>query len=86
MIATGFTASVAFLFTFTAYRIASPAVVSPYEYSILVWSSLSGWYFFNEIPDLKTIIGMFLIVAGGIYIFIREKIQDQSIVTEKPLR
>ena len=86
MIATGFTASVAFLFIFTAYRIASPAVVSPFEYSILVWSSLSGWYFFNEIPDLKTTIGIVLIVCGGIYIFIREKAQDQSIVTEKPLR
>ena len=86
MIVTGFTASVAFIFTFSAYRIASPAVVSPFEYSILVWSSLSGWYFFNEIPDLKTIIGILLIVCGGIYIFIREKAQDQSIVTEKPLR
>ncbi len=86
MIATGFTASIAFLFVFTAYRIASPAVVSPFEYSILVWSSLSGWFFFNEIPDLKTIIGILLIVCGGIYIFIREKAQDQPIVTEKPLR
>tara|TARA_Y100000590_G_scaffold399527_1_gene482880 strand:- start:190 stop:645 length:456 start_codon:yes stop_codon:yes gene_type:complete len=86
MIATGFTASAAFLFIFTAYRIASPAVVSPFEYSILLWSSLSGWYFFNEIPDLKTIIGMFLIVFGGIYIFIREKVHDRPIVTEKPLR
>ena len=86
MIVTGFTASIAFIFTFSAYRIASPAVVSPFEYSILVWSSLSGWYFFNEIPDLKTIIGILLIVCGGIYIFIREKVQDQPIVTEKPLR
>jgi len=86
MIITGFTSSIAFLFIFTAYRIASPAVVSPFEYSILVWSSLSGWYFFNEMPDLKTIIGMLLIVCGGIYIFIREKAKDQSIVTEKPLR
>jgi len=86
MIATGFTASVAFLLLFSAYRIASPAVVSPFEYSILVWSSLSGWLFFNEIPDLKTVIGIILIVCGGIYIFIREKAQDQSIVTEKPLR
>ncbi len=86
MIATGFTASAAFLLLFSAYRIASPAVVSPFEYSILVWSSLSGWFFFNEIPDLKTIIGIILIVCGGIYIFIREKAQDQSIVTEKPLR
>ena len=86
MIATGFTASIAFFFLFTSYRIASPAVVSPFEYSILIWSSLSGWYFFNEIPDLKTIIGILLIVCGGIYIFIREKVQDQPIVTEKPLR
>ena len=86
MIATGFTASLAFVLIFSAYRIASPAVVSPFEYSILIWSSLSGWYFFNEIPDLKTIIGILLIVCGGIYIFIREKAQDQSIVTEKPLR
>ena len=86
MIATGFTASLAFVLIFSAYRIASPAVVSPFEYSILLWSSLSGWFFFNEIPDLKTLIGMILIVFGGIYIFIREKAQDQSIVTEKPLR
>ena len=86
MIITGFTASLAFLLLFSAYRIASPAVVSPFEYSILIWSSLSGWFFFNEIPDLKTIIGIILIVCGGIYIFIREKAQDQSIATEKPLR
>ena len=86
MVITGITASLAFIFIFTAYRIASPAVVSPFEYSILLWSSLSGWYFFNEVPDLNTIIGMLLIVFGGIYIFIREKAQDQPIVTEKPLR
>jgi len=86
MITTGITASAAFLLLFSAYRIASPAVVSPFEYSILIWSSLSGWLFFNEIPDLKTIIGIILIVCGGIYIFIREQAQDQSIVTAKPLR
>ena len=86
MIATGFTACLAFVFIFSAYRVASPAVVSPFEYSILLWSSLSGWFFFNEIPNLKTLIGMILIVCGGIYIFIREKAQEQSITTDKPLR
>jgi len=29
---------------------------------------------------------MILIVCGSIYIFIREKAQDQSIAIEKPLR
>ena len=86
MIILGFTAAAAFLFVFSAYRVASPAVVSPFEYSILIWSTLSGWFFFNEVPGLNTYIGMLLIVCGGIYIFIREKAHDQSIVTEKPLR
>jgi len=86
MIILGFTAAAAFVLVFSAYRVASPAVVSPFEYSILIWSTLSGWIFFDEIPTINTFIGMVLIVFGGIYIFLREKVQDQSIVTEKPLR
>ncbi len=86
MIATGVTASAAFLLLFTAYSVASPSVVSPFEYSILLWSSLSGWIFFDEIPTFNTIVGIIIIVTCGIYIFIREKAQEQSIVTEKPLR
>ena len=86
MVATGVTATVAFLLLFTAYSIASPAVVSPFEYSILLWSPLIGWIYFNEIPSLNTVVGILIIVSSGVYIFIREKAQDQSIATEKPMR
>jgi len=86
MIFTGVIAAAAFLCIFTAYRIASPAAISPFEYSILAWASLNGWFFFDEIPSVRTVVGMILIICGGIYIFIREKAQDQSIATEKPLR
>ena len=86
MVATGLTATVAFLLLFTAYSIASPAVVSPFEYSILLWSPLIGWIYFNEIPSSNTVIGILIIVSSGIYIFMREKAQDQLIATEKPLR
>ena len=86
MVATGITASLAFLLLFSAYSIASPAVVSPFEYSILLWSPLIGWIYFNEVPTLSTVIGILIIVSSGIYIFLREKAQDQSIVTDKPLR
>ena len=86
MATTGLTATVAFLLLFTAYSIASPAVVSPFEYSILLWSPLIGWIYFNEIPSLNTVIGILIIVSSGIYIFMREKAQDQLIATEKPLR
>jgi drug/metabolite transporter (DMT)-like permease len=86
MATTGLTATVAFLLLFTAYSIASPAVVSPFEYSILLWSPLIGWIYFNEIPSLNTVIGILIIVSSGIYIFMREKAQQQLIATEKPLR
>ena len=86
MATTGLTATVAFLLLFTAYSIASPAVVSPFEYSILLWSPLIGWIYFNEIPNLNTVIGILIIVSSGIYIFMREKAQEQLIATEKPLR
>ena len=67
MATTGLTATVAFLLLFTAYSIASPAVVSPFEYSILLWSPLIGWIYFNEIPSLNTVIGILIIVSSGIY-------------------
>ena len=86
MAATGVTATLAFLFLFTAYSIASPAVVSPFEYSILFWSPLVGWLYFDEIPSLNTVIGILIIVSSGVYIFLREKAQNQSLATEKPLR
>ena len=86
MVATGVTATIAFLLLFSAYSKASPAVVSPFEYSILLWSPLIGWIYLNEVPTLNTVIGILIIVSSCIYIFIREKAQDQFIVSEKPLR
>ena len=86
MVTTGITATLAFLLLFSAYSVASPSVVSPFEYSILLWASLIGLFYFDEIPNLTTVIGILIIVSSGIYIFIREKAQDQSITTEKPLR
>ena len=82
----GLISVLAFYFILNAYSIASPAVVSPFEYSILLWSPLIGWIYFNEIPSLNTVVGILIIVSSGIYIFIREKAQDQLIATEKPLR
>ena len=86
MLTTGVTATIAFILLFTAYSIASPSVVSPFEYSILLWSLLIGWIYFDEIPKLNTVIGILIIVSSGIYIFMREKSRDQLIATEKPLR
>ena len=82
----GGVATLSFYCVFSAYSIASPSVVSLFEYSLLVWAILTGYLLFNDIPTFRTFIGVFLIIGAGIYIYLREKIRDQMIVTDTPNR
>jgi drug/metabolite transporter (DMT)-like permease len=51
-----------------AYRMAEANFVTSFEYTAIIWASLGGWYFWNEIPDLYTFIGAALIIAAGLYV------------------
>jgi drug/metabolite transporter (DMT)-like permease len=48
------------------YRKGAANVVAPFEYLGMVWGSLWGFLFFNEVPRLTTFIGMGLIAAAGL--------------------
>ena len=53
-----------------AYKIAPASQVGPFTYASLLWASLAGWYFWNEIPSVQTLVGAtFIIVAGIILIY-----------------
>ena len=82
----GFAASIAFVCIFSAYIVASPSVVSLFEYSLIIMSMIPGYFLFNEIPSGRTFIGVACIIAAGIYIYLREKVRDQYIATETPVR
>ena len=75
-----------FGFLLQAYRIADPAVVSPYEYSFLIWMILWGYLFWGDIPSASEAAGMLLIVSAGIYMFYREHIRNQELATDTTLR
>lgn len=49
-----------------AYRYASAAELSPFNYTVVVFSGLLGWRFFGDVPDAAAIAGTVLICAGGI--------------------
>ena len=82
----GGVASLSFYCVFSAYSIASPSVISLFEYSLLIWAILTGYLLFDNIPTFRTFVGVTLIIGAGIYIYIREKIKDQLIVTDTPNR
>jgi len=82
----GVTATFSFYFVFSAYHIASPSAVSVFEYSLIIWSIITGYLLFNDIPSIRTFVGVILIISAGIYIYIREKTKEQYIATENPIR
>ncbi|MCA3563986.1 MAG: DMT family transporter [Methylocystis sp.] len=55
-----------------ALRIAPAAVVSPFNYTLIVWAAIFGWLFFGEWPDGWMIAGAIVIVAAGLYLLSRE--------------
>ena len=49
-----------------AYRYASATELSPFNYTVVIFSGLLGWWFFGNIPDKIAVLGTILICAGGI--------------------
>ena len=75
-----------FLLIFNAYRVGKPFVIAPFEYTILLWSIFYGWLLWDESVTLRSWVGMAMIVSAGIFLFYREKINNQEITTDQPLR
>ena len=82
----GFCGSLAFAFVFNAYNIASPSLISLFEYSLILYSIIVGYFLFQEVPTLRTLVGATIIISAGIYIYFREKIKAQPIATDNPIR
>ena len=60
-------------FLIHAYRISEASFLAPFNYIGILYGSLWGFYFFNEVPSLITILGGLIIVSSGIYIWLREQ-------------
>ena len=56
-----------------AFEAAPPAIVSPFHYTNLLWSTMFGYILFTDLPDMWTIIGALIIAGSGLYIFHRER-------------
>jgi len=55
-----------------AYSRATATALAPYPYLQMVWMIGFGWAVFDQLPDLWTLLGSAIIVAGGLYIVHRE--------------
>lgn len=61
------TGVVAQLLLLQALKVATAATLQPFNYSLLVFATLTGLLVFGELPDTWTVVGACLVIAGGMY-------------------
>lgn len=56
-----------------AHRFATPATLAPFSYLSLIYLSIASWLIFDQPPDQGFVLGVCIIVASGLYIWLRER-------------
>ena len=56
-----------------ALKLAPASVVSPYQYTLLVWAILFGWLVFGDVMHHATLLGAVIICAAGFALLVFER-------------
>lgn len=67
-----------------AHRFAAPATLAPFSYLSLIYLSIASWLIFKQPPDRWFILGVAIIVASGLYIWLRERQLARPVVPPEP--
>src|SRR2546423_10132284 len=65
-------------------KLGPASVVVPYQYSMIVWAVMFGYFVFGDVPSIATIAGAAIIIGAGLYIFLRERALGQGEPTASP--
>ena len=60
--------SLGIYFQIIALGFATASVVQPFHYTLILWAIILGYIFYNDFPDVPTIIGASIITLSGIYV------------------
>lgn len=72
----GLSGTVAQLLMTYSYKFTPASMVSPYSFSSVLFSAIWGMLFWNEVPDLWSVMGALLIIACGVGILKMKKGMD----------
>ena len=86
LIIIGFTAVIGFFSIFGAYRVGAPSTIAPYEYSLIIWSILFGYFIWNDYLTIKGMAGLSLILIGSFFTLYREYHLSIKVNTDQPIR
>ena len=74
----GIFACVGHIFLILSLKYADASKLAPLGYTEIIPNVLIGYYFFNELPDNWTYLGLFIIILSGLYISWRQYLLDKD--------
>ena len=73
----GVFACIGHLFLILSLKYADASKLAPLGYTEIIPNVLIGYYFFSELPDNWTYLGLFIIILSGLYISRREYLKNK---------
>jgi drug/metabolite transporter (DMT)-like permease len=74
LVVMGIIATISHMCVNRSLKLAPASVVVPYQYTEIVWAIVFGYFVFGDVPRAALLVGAGVIVAAGLYIFIREQV------------
>jgi drug/metabolite transporter (DMT)-like permease len=78
----GLSALIGHQFLTTAHRYAPATVLAPFSYLQIIFMTASSWLIFSQPPDMWIYVGAAIVIASGLYIWLRERQLARPVVTE----
>jgi drug/metabolite transporter (DMT)-like permease len=69
----GIVAMVAHICVTRSLKLAEASVVVPYQYTLIVWALVFGWFVFGDWPTPAMLFGAALIIAAGLALLVLER-------------
>lgn len=83
LVATGLAGGTAQILLTASLKHAPVSVVTPMDYTGLIWATMLGWALFGTLPGWTTWAGAPIIIASGLYIVWREyRLRKRPVATE----
>lgn len=73
LIAVGVIATLGHVFITRAYEQAEASLLAPLAFTEIIMATLLGWWFFDDLPDAWTVLGVVILITSAVYISYRER-------------
>ena len=57
-----------------SYRLAPAAVITPTNYTIIIWAVIFDYFIWDKAPELRVLLGATIIIASNLFIIYRENL------------